>query len=278
MGTSAATGTQTGGLDAQSQGTTGCCGGRCGSASSQPAHGRPTAELPAAGRQLLEKIESGSALVGVVGLGYVGLPLAASLHAGGLPVLGLDVDQSKVQALARGENYLKHLGEAMAQTLSRSERFEATSDFARLAEADVVIVCLPTPLGPHLEPDLSYVVAAGEQIGRTLRRGQLIVLESTTYPGTTRGEFLGAIEREAGRAGSSLRLGEDFFVAYSPEREDPGRRDHTTSTIPKLVGGLDEASADLAMAMYARGIEKLHRVDSAEIAEMTKLLENIFRS
>ncbi|MEO1280045.1 MAG: nucleotide sugar dehydrogenase, partial [Planctomycetota bacterium] len=127
-------------------------------------------------------------------------------------------------------------------------------------------------------PDLSYVVVAGEQIGRTLRAGQLIVLESTTYPGTTRGEFLEAIEREAAKAGTNLTCGVDYFVAYSPEREDPGRQSHTTSTIPKLVGGLDDASADLAMQMYGKGIENLHRVDSAEIAEAAKLLENIFRA
>jgi len=214
----------------------------------------------------------------VIGLGYVGLPLASSLHAGGLSVLGLDVDPAKIEALERGENYLKHLGDQMTADLAASDRFAATSDFSRLADADVILVCLPTPLGKHHEPDLSYVVIAGEQIGKTLRKGQLIVLESTTYPGTTRGEFLEAIEREAAATGTSLRCGEDYFVAYSPEREDPGRQSHTTSTIPKLVGGLDDASTDLAMQMYAKGIENLHRVNSAEIAEAAKLLENIFRA
>ena len=227
---------------------------------------------------LQPKLDTTTALVGVIGLGYVGLPLAASLHTGGLPILGLDVDPSKIDALGRGENYLKHLGDQMTADLAASDRFEATNDFSRLAEADVILVCLPTPLGKHHEPDLSYVVVAGEQIGQTLREGQLIVLESTTYPGTTRGEFLEAIEREASKAGKSLKCGVDYFVAYSPEREDPGRQSHTTSTIPKLVGGLDDASADLAMQMYAKGIENLHRVDSAEIAEAAKLLENIFRA
>ncbi|MFI4881831.1 MAG: nucleotide sugar dehydrogenase [Phycisphaerales bacterium JB064] len=224
------------------------------------------------------KLDTNTALVGVIGLGYVGLPLAASLHAGGLPVLGLDVDPSKIESLERGENYLKHLGDDMTRTLSASKRFEATADFSRLAETDVIIVCLPTPLGKHHEPDLSYVVIAGEEIGKTLRAGQLIVLESTTYPGTTRGEFLEAIEREAAKRGVHLTCGKDYFVAYSPEREDPGRQSHTTSTIPKLVGGLDDTAADLAMKMYAKGIENLHRVDSAEVAEAAKLLENIFRA
>lgn len=224
------------------------------------------------------KLDTNTALVGIIGLGYVGLPLAASLHTGGLPVLGLDVDESKIDALSKGVNYLKHLGDDMTRALAGSDRFEATTDFARLAETDVIIVCLPTPLGQHHEPDLSYVVIAGEQIGMTLRSGQLIVLESTTYPGTTRGEFLEAIEREADKAGKRLVCGKDYFVAYSPEREDPGRQSHTTSTIPKLVGGLDDTAADLAMKMYAKGIENLHRVDSAEVAEAAKLLENIFRA
>ncbi|MEQ8845519.1 MAG: nucleotide sugar dehydrogenase [Phycisphaerales bacterium] len=237
-----------------------------------------TGAATSAASALHTKLDTNTALVGVIGLGYVGLPLAASLHAGGLPVLGLDVDTSKIESLERGENYLKHLGEDMTRTLAVSDRFEATTDFSRLAEADVVIVCLPTPLGKHHEPDLSYVVIAGEQIGKTLRAGQLIALESTTYPGTTRGEFLEAIEREAAKRGVSLKSGEDYFVAYSPEREDPGRQSHTTSTIPKLVGGLDETSTDLAMKMYAKGIENLHRVDSAEVAEAAKLLENIFRA
>lgn len=236
------------------------------------------ATMDATAAELSARLETNTALVGVIGLGYVGLPLAASLHDGGLPVLGLDVDPSKIDSLSRGENYLKHLGDDMTRSLASSDRFEATSEFSRLADADVIIVCLPTPLGKHHEPDLSYVVIAGEQIGRTLRAGQLIALESTTYPGTTRGEFLEAIEREAAKRGVRLECGKDYFVAYSPEREDPGRQSHTTSTIPKLVGGLDDASTDLAMQMYAKGIENLHRVDSAEVAEAAKLLENIFRA
>ncbi|MEM9063991.1 MAG: nucleotide sugar dehydrogenase [Planctomycetota bacterium] len=227
---------------------------------------------------LKSKLESGDALAAVVGMGYVGLPLASSLHRGGLRVLGLDIDPAKIEALEKGENYLKHLGDEMTSELASSNRFEASADFSRQAEADVVIVCLPTPLGRHREPDLSYVVASGESIGKYLRAGQLISLESTTYPGTTRGEFLEAIKKGMGESGTDLACGEDYFVAYSPEREDPGRKDHTTSTIPKLVGGLDDRATDLAVQMYAKGIANVHRVESAEIAEAAKLLENIFRA
>ena len=227
---------------------------------------------------LRSRLASGEAVVAVVGMGYVGLPLAASLHGGGLRVLGLDVDDKKIVALEKGENYLKHLGDAMTSELAESDRFSASSDFERARDADAIVVCLPTPLGSHQEPDLSYIVRSGEQIGRTLRAGQLVSLESTTYPGTTRGEFLSAIRRGMAEVGTELELGEDFFVAYSPEREDPGRKSHSTSTIPKLVGGLDDRAADLAVIMYARGVETVQRVGSAEVAEAAKLLENIFRA
>jgi UDP-N-acetyl-D-glucosamine dehydrogenase len=226
-----------------------------------------------------ERIDQSTALCGVIGLGYVGLPLADALHRGGLPVLGFDVDPTKIEALAEGRNYLKHLGDRMTTELGASDRFEATTDFARLGECDAILVCVPTPLGKHHEPDLSYVVNSGLEIGRSLRDGQLIVLESTTYPRTTRDEFLGAIMKGAADAGRPiLRPGVDFFVAYSPEREDPGRSSHTTSTIPKLVGGLDEPSTRLAVALYKRGVENVVPVSSAEVAEAAKLLENIFRS
>ena len=226
---------------------------------------------------LAESIAQNRALVGVIGLGYVGLPLAHAVHEGGLPVLGFDIDQSKIDALARGENYLEHLGPEMTRSLADSGRFEATTDFDRLSEADIVVVCLPTPLGRHREPDLSYLIRAGQQIGRTLRAGQLIALESTTYPGTTRGEFLDAILEARPPAAQSLEVGRDFFLAFSPEREDPGRKSHTTRTIPKLVGGLDERSTELAARFYEKGVEQVVRVKSADVAEAAKLLENIFR-
>ncbi|MDX2116371.1 MAG: nucleotide sugar dehydrogenase [Planctomycetota bacterium] len=227
---------------------------------------------------LKSKLESSTALVGVIGLGYVGLPLAHALHQGKLSVLGFDIDKEKIEFIRQGRNYLKHFGDGMVRELGGSGRFSATTDFARLGEPDALIVCLPTPLGKHHEPDLSYVVNCGRMIGRTLRAGQLIVLESTTYPGTTRGEFLEAIRagaEETGRGG--LREGSDYFLAFSPEREDPGRKSHTTRTIPKLVGGLDERSTELACALYRHAVETVVPVRSAEIAEAAKLLENIFR-
>ena len=227
--------------------------------------------------ELREKIESSDALVGVIGLGYVGLPLCFALHQGGLRVLGFDVDTEKVHALDEGRSYLSHFGETRSRALLQSPRFEATDDFTRLREPDVVIVCVPTPIGPHQEPDLSYVVGAARAIGRSLRRGQLVILESTTYPSTTRGEFLDGI-LETHIAHPPLEAGRDFFVAYSPEREDPGRRSHDTRTIPKLVGGLDDRSAELAELLYRRGVEKVIRVSSAEVAEAAKILENVFRA
>ena len=221
---------------------------------------------------LTEKIEDKSAVVGVLGLGYVGLPLAAAFLEAGFPVMGFDTDPGKIDALDRGENYLKHLGDDLASKMRGSGRFRATSDFATLGEADCVIVCVPTPLGEHSEPDLSFIERSMEAVARSLRPGQLIVLESTTYPGTTRDLVRPILES------TGLRLGQDFLLAYSPEREDPGREDFGTRTIPKLVGGTCERSGEVAAALYGRAIESVHRVSSAEVAEAAKLLENIFRS
>jgi UDP-N-acetyl-D-glucosamine dehydrogenase len=233
---------------------------------------------------LHQRITSGKALVGVIGLGYVGLPLASAMHAAGYRVLGFDIDPAKINSLALGDNYLKHLGDDMTRKLAGSDRFDATTDFARLAEPDAVLVCLPTPLDDDNNPDLSYIIDAGRLIGETLRAEQLIVLESTTYPGTTRSEFAAAITdgtsraRSAGGTPAPLELGRDYFLAYSPEREDPGRKSHSTSTTPKLVGGLDERSTALAAALYRRAVAQVVEVSSAEIAEAAKLLENIFRA
>ena len=223
-------------------------------------------------------INSREVVVGVIGLGYVGLPLASALHGGGARVIGFDVDPAKIKALTEGTTYLAHLGEDMVTTLAGSERFDVTSDFGRLGEADVVLVCVPTPLREGRVPDLSYVVDTGRAIGKTLRAGQLLVLESTTYPGTTRREFLGAVMEGAEEAGRSLTVGEDFLVAFSPEREDPGRKSHETTTIPKLVGGLDERSTRIASELYRIGIKEVVPVSSAEVAEAAKILENVYRA
>ena len=224
--------------------------------------------------RLAGRSDSGEALCGGIGLGYGGLPLAHALHRSGLLVLGFDIDPAKIADLAAGRDYLKHLGEGFVADLA-GDRFDATTDFDRLGEPDCLFVCLPTPLGPHQEPDLGYVTNAALQIGKALRPGQLVVLESTTYPGTTRGVFHDAVRSAADPA---LVCGRDYFVAYSPEREDPGRASHSTASIPKLVGGLDETAAKLAERVYARAIERVHTVASAEIAEAAKLLENIFRA
>ena len=220
---------------------------------------------------LIEQVHDTSAVVGVIGLGYVGLPLMAAFHRAGFKVVGYDIDPEKIALLHRGENYLKHLGATLVSDML-GDRFDATADFARLAESDAIIVCVPTPLGHHLEPDLSYIEKTADAIARTLRPGQLIVLESTTYPRTTREVMLPRFEA------TGKKLGTDFFLAFSPEREDPGRKDHNTVTIPKLVGGIDAASGDVATALYAKAIKQVIRVSSAEVAEAAKLLENIYRS
>ncbi|HEX3357769.1 MAG TPA: nucleotide sugar dehydrogenase [Tepidisphaeraceae bacterium] len=221
---------------------------------------------------LQSKIENHSALVGVIGLGYVGLPLMAAFHRAGFPVLGFDVDQSKIDALHRGENYLKHLGKTLVSDMKTGTKFDATTDVGRLGECDVIISCVPTPLGTHREPDLSYVEKSAEDIAKTIRPGQLIVLESSTYPRTTREVMLPKFEAKG------FTCGKDFFLAYSPEREDPGRKDFNTQTIPKLVGGIDPLSGEIAAALYRKAIAQVIPVSTAEVAEAAKLLENIYRA
>ncbi len=221
---------------------------------------------------LEQKIDDRSALIGVVALGYVGLPLMRSFFDAGFKVIGFDVDPEKVRMLNAGENYLKHFGENFVSEMAASERFEATDDFGRLGEPDTVMICVPTPLGKHQEPDLSFVERSAEDVAKTLRPGQLIVLESTTYPGTTREVMLPRLEA------SGLTCGKDFFLAYSPEREDPGRKDHNTQTIPKLVGGIDPKSGELATQMYRQAIREVIPVSTAEVAESAKILENVYRA
>ncbi|MHC4784392.1 MAG: nucleotide sugar dehydrogenase [Planctomycetota bacterium] len=221
--------------------------------------------------QLRRRLDDKTAIVAVVGLGYVGLPLVRAVHDVGYRVIGYDADATKIDKLQRGETYIHHLGGDLTQQLAASDRFDATAGPERLADADAILLCVPTPLGPHREPDLGFVLESARMIARTLRRGQLVVLESTTYPGTTRGEVLPIL------AETGLRCGQDFFLAYSPEREDPGRAIET-GAIPRLVGGADDVSTDMAMALYGNVVQNVHRVSSAEVAEAAKLLENIYRA
>ncbi len=221
---------------------------------------------------LQQKISNGSAVVGIIGLGYVGLPLMAAFARAGFPVIGFDVDPKKIDALHRGENYLQHLGKTLVSDMKKGGKFDATDDMSRLGEADVIISCVPTPLGHHREPDLSFIEHSADDIARTLRNGQLIVLESSTYPRTTREIMLPRFEARG------LKCGEDFYLAYSPEREDPGNKSHSTQSIPKLVGGIDPVSGELATALYKKAIAQVIPVSTAEVAEAAKLLENIYRA
>jgi UDP-N-acetyl-D-glucosamine dehydrogenase len=223
-------------------------------------------------QQLSTRIQSRACVVGIIGLGYVGLPLLKAFHSSGFRVIGFDLDDNKIERLKRGENYLKHLGADLVSSMVQAGRFDATSDLARLSEVDVVISCVPTPLGKHLEPDLSFVRNSAISAAATLGPGQLIVLESSTYPGTTREVMLPILEK------TGLKCGRDFFLAYSPEREDPGRKDHTTQTIPKLVGGIDRLSGDIATELYRQVIREVVQVSSAEVAEAAKILENVYRA
>jgi UDP-N-acetyl-D-glucosamine dehydrogenase len=220
----------------------------------------------------LDRIEKRDAVIAVIGLGYVGLPLVLLFHEAGFRVIGFDVDRSKCDALARGESYIRHIGAERVRNAFDGGRVTATNDFGSLADCDAVIICVPTPLGPHREPDLAYVRATAETIAKHLRKGQLVVLESTTYPGTTREELLPRF------TAGGLSAGTDFFLAFSPEREDPGNAHFDTKNIPKVVGGLDEPSSRLAQALYGAALERVVPVSSPEVAEASKILENVFRA
>jgi UDP-N-acetyl-D-glucosamine dehydrogenase len=221
---------------------------------------------------LLDRVAAREAVVGVIGLGYVGLPLVLLYEESGFPVIGFDVDPAKPEKLMRGETYIRHIGAERVARAFRGGKAAAVSDFSRLAECDAILVCVPTPLGTHREPDLRYVRMTAEAIAQHLRPGQLVVLESTTYPGTTREEMLPRFEAKG------LRCGTDFFLAFSPEREDPGNERYQTKNIPKVVGGIDEPSLRASSALYRGAIDTVHEVGSAEVAESSKLLENIFRA
>lgn len=233
---------------------------------STPGSANPHAEA------LSAAISAGSATVAVVGLGYIGLPLVRALVQGGLSVLGLDNDPSKIERLCQGRDYLQHLGPGFAAGLLASGRFRPSADGRDLAGVQAALICVPTPLGADGEPDLSCVESTTEQLAQHLPPGALVILVSTTWPGTTRQLVLPRL-LAAGR-----QLGRDLFVAYSPEREDPGRNDLTTATIPRLVGGLDEVSLELARQLLSRAVTTVVSVSSAEVAEAAKLLENIYRA
>lgn len=228
--------------------------------------------LAALRETFLRRIDAHEVHIGIIGQGYVGLPLALTFVDKGFRVLGFDVDPAKVAALNRGECYIRHIDEVRVKGARETKRFEATADFTRLHEPDAILICVPTPLTAQKEPDLTYVRQTAEAIRPHLRRGQLIVLESTTYPGTT-DELVRGVLEEGG-----LTAGVDFFLAFSPEREDPGNKSHSTPTIPKVVGGIDVASGDIAQRLYDAAVAKTVRVSSARAAEATKLTENIFRA
>jgi UDP-N-acetyl-D-glucosamine dehydrogenase len=221
--------------------------------------------------ELLARIQHKTATVGIIGLGYVGLPLARAFTAAGIRVLGFDIDPGKVAKLNAGKSYIKQIPDAAVAGM-RAGGFEATDRFDRLNEPDAVLVCVPTPLTESREPDLTYVVNSANAIAAKLRKGQLIVLESTTYPTTTRNVVLPILER------GGLVAGRDFFVAFSPEREDPGNATFSVTSIPKVVGGLDDGSGDVACALYGAVVPKVVRVSTPEVAEACKILENTYRA
>ena len=223
---------------------------------------------------LAEKIETQTAHVGVVGLGYVGLPLISAFTNAGYRCLGFDVDWAKVQALKEGESYIKHIESSTVAGWIDRDVLEPTAEMERLCEADVILICVPTPLNDSRDPDLTYVEETTKSIAAVLRPGQLIILESTTYPTTTRDVMVPILENNP----SGLKCGQDYFVAYSPEREDPGNVDYSAAGIPKVVGGWDESSCKLACDLYSKAIVQVVPVSSTEVAEACKILENTYRA
>jgi len=221
----------------------------------------------------MTKKNAPSTSIAVVGLGYVGLPLSLQFTKSGNSVLGVDVDKAKVDALNSGRSYIRHVSDDDVASARGSNHFSATTDFSRVGEADAVIICVPTPLNKYREPDLSFVLNTGRSIAPHLKKGAVVVLESTTYPGTTEGEL-----REVLEAGSGLRAGVDFHLGFSPEREDPGNPDSKVASIPKVVGGFTPACLEAVTRLYSTAIARIVPVSSCAAAEATKLTENIFRS
>jgi UDP-N-acetyl-D-glucosamine dehydrogenase len=229
--------------------------------------------------ELTQRFQHRQALVGVIGLGYVGLPLGVTIAESGFATIGFDVDPAKIDALRAGRSYIRHVPAGRIAPLVRpvppalgAPGIHPTGDYDLLGLCDAVLICVPTPLTENREPDLSYVIASTEEVARRLRPGQLVVLESTTYPGTTEEVLLPILAR------GGLRLGQDFFLAFSPEREDPNNREYSTRSIPKLVGGVTPACGEAASALYGAVVERVVPVSHASVAEAAKLLENIYRS
>ncbi|MGE0180539.1 MAG: nucleotide sugar dehydrogenase, partial [Sphingomonas sp.] len=227
--------------------------------------------LPRPAADLIERLEGRASRIGIIGLGYVGVPLALRFHEVGFTVLGFDIDSERVTTLNAGETPIKHIAASDIAAM-RSGGFEATDDFARIDEVDAIIICVPTPLSRHREPDLSFIVETMKTVTPHLRAGQVLSLESTTWPGTTEEVLRPFID------GCGLSIGEDFFLIYSPEREDPGNPDFTTRSIPKVVGGTSPVCRQVGEALYRTVIDRVVPVSSTKAAELTKLLENIHRS
>jgi UDP-N-acetyl-D-glucosamine dehydrogenase len=222
---------------------------------------------------LLERIQKKEAKIGVVGLGYVGLPLVIEFCKSGFSVTGLDIDEKKIEALSKGKSFIKHIPDEKIQALNKVGSFKASADFEQIKNLDCILICVPTPLNKNREPDMSYIVSTAKQIAPHMKKGQLVILESTTYPGTTQEVLLPELE-----SGSGLKGNSDFFVAYSPEREDPNNKDFTTASIPKVIGSDHPTGLKISEALYACIINKTVPVSSTRVAEATKLMENIFRS
>lgn len=221
---------------------------------------------------LMDKIKNRAALVGIIGLGYVGLPLAREFLKKGFCILGFDLDQEKIDKLSQGKSYIKHIADAFLQEyILEKKTFSATSDFARLTEVDIIIICVPTPLDEHYNPDLSYVLDSTRMIARYLRKGHVVILESTTYPGTTEDEMLPILAQKG------LVVGQDFFLGYSPEREDPGNRNFETGDIPKVISAITPAGLEILNALYSQ-IVTVVPVSSTKVGEAAKILENTYRA
>jgi len=222
---------------------------------------------------LLDKIKNKQATIGVIGLGYVGLPLVIEFCKAGFSVTGLDIDQKKIDLLSQGQSYIRHIPDESVCLLTKGGKFRGTTDFALVKELDCVLICVPTPLEKNRDPDMSYILSTARAIAPHITKGQLIVLESTTYPGTTQEVLAPELE-----AGSGLKADHDFYLAYSPEREDPNNKDFTTATIPKVIGSDSPAGLEITNALYSSIIQKTVPVSGTKAAEATKLMENIFRA